>query len=74
MSTKARNKPAGSPCTKITEETICPCGESDAVEALLVGVEEDVVVGAHLELEVALEMRAEYFFIEVGCYSDNGVL
>ena len=31
-------------------------GESDAVEALLVGVEEDVVVGAHLELEVTLEI------------------
>ena len=33
-----------------------PCGEPDAVEALLVGVEEDVVVGANLELEVSLKM------------------
>ena len=40
----------------LTEETFYPCGESDAVEALLVGVEEDVVVGANLELEVSLKM------------------
>ena len=39
-----------------TEETLCPCGEPDAVEAILVGVEEDVVVGANLELEVSLKM------------------
>ena len=32
-----------------------PCGESDPVEALLVGIEEDVVVRAHLELEMALK-------------------
>ena len=32
-----------------------PCGESDPVEALLVGIEEDVVVRAHLELEVTLK-------------------